>query len=266
MKMPTNYAAFLRKIERYDAGETTDFIKSASLKTENIFKNLNLPYNFAPASYVLDYTTRNYCLASAEMSRITDHPVSYVLDGGLEFTTTLFHKADLKVYSEQVLKENLNFLQSINPQDHSNYLFSCNYRVRSRKGDYKNVIQQSLFIKSTHDGMPLMAMGFIFDISRYRNDKKIIHTIERIEGPVNPRRKLVLDHVYFADEREKILTRREIEILKYVCDEMDSASIADKLHISKHTVDNHRRSLLMKTNCKSSLGLIKFAMAEGYYH
>ena len=56
------------------------------------------------------------------------------------------------------------------------------------------------------------------------------------------------------------LTPREKDILKLVCQEMNSQEIADKLFISVHTADTHRRNLLSKTGCKNSVGLVKYAI------
>lgn len=55
------------------------------------------------------------------------------------------------------------------------------------------------------------------------------------------------------------LTPREKDILKLVCEEMSSQEIADKLFISVHTAETHRRNLLSKTGCKNSVGLVKYA-------
>jgi DNA-binding NarL/FixJ family response regulator len=60
------------------------------------------------------------------------------------------------------------------------------------------------------------------------------------------------------------LTKREIDILKLVCEELNSQEIADKLFISKHTAETHRRNLLSKTDCKNSVGLVKYAIDNGY--
>lgn len=60
------------------------------------------------------------------------------------------------------------------------------------------------------------------------------------------------------------LTKREIDILRLVCEEYNSQEIADKLFISKHTAETHRRNLLSKTACKNSVGLVKYAMDHGY--
>lgn len=56
------------------------------------------------------------------------------------------------------------------------------------------------------------------------------------------------------------LTPREKDILKLVCEEMNSHEIAERLFISVHTADTHRRNLLSKTGCKNSVGLVKYAM------
>jgi two-component system nitrate/nitrite response regulator NarL len=56
------------------------------------------------------------------------------------------------------------------------------------------------------------------------------------------------------------LTEREIEVLKLIVQEYTSDEIAAKLFISKKTVDNHRAHLLEKTGCKTTIGLVKFAL------
>ncbi|MEQ8909076.1 MAG: response regulator transcription factor [Vicingaceae bacterium] len=67
------------------------------------------------------------------------------------------------------------------------------------------------------------------------------------------------------DEEDEIrLTKREIEILELVCQEMNSQEIAKSLFISVHTAETHRRNLLNKTGCKNSIGLVKFAMENDY--
>lgn len=59
------------------------------------------------------------------------------------------------------------------------------------------------------------------------------------------------------------LTMREMEILQLIITEKTSGEIADILCISKKTVDNHRQNLLMKTNSKSTIGLVKYALKAG---
>ncbi len=61
-----------------------------------------------------------------------------------------------------------------------------------------------------------------------------------------------------------LLTQREKEVLDLILQEMTSKEIAEKLFISKQTVDSHRINIMEKTACKSIVGLIKFAIRQGY--
>ncbi|NRF38287.1 response regulator transcription factor [Pedobacter foliorum] len=65
------------------------------------------------------------------------------------------------------------------------------------------------------------------------------------------------------DEALSQLSPREKEVLKLIVSENTSEEIAEKLFISKKTVDNHRQHLLEKCNCKSTVGLVKFAIKTG---
>jgi two-component system, NarL family, nitrate/nitrite response regulator NarL len=57
---------------------------------------------------------------------------------------------------------------------------------------------------------------------------------------------------------------REKEVLSLIVQEFTSKEIADKLFISKQTVDSHRINIMQKTDCKTLVGLIKFAISSGY--
>lgn len=65
------------------------------------------------------------------------------------------------------------------------------------------------------------------------------------------------------DEKLNMLSPREKEILLLIVKELTSEEIAEKLFISKKTVDNHRQHLFVKCNCKSTVGLVKYAIANG---
>lgn len=56
------------------------------------------------------------------------------------------------------------------------------------------------------------------------------------------------------------LSQRETEVLELIIKEYTSKEIAEKLFISKQTVDTHRMSIMEKTESKSVVGLIKYAL------
>lgn len=59
------------------------------------------------------------------------------------------------------------------------------------------------------------------------------------------------------------LTNRELDVLEGIAAELSSQEIAEKLFISKRTVDNHRTSIMIKSGAKNTVGLIKIAMQLG---
>ena len=63
-----------------------------------------------------------------------------------------------------------------------------------------------------------------------------------------------------AANAEIALTTREREILRLVAAEKSNQDIAATLFISERTVETHRKNILTKTNCKSVVGLIQYAI------
>ena len=62
------------------------------------------------------------------------------------------------------------------------------------------------------------------------------------------------------DTSKSKISKRELQVLKYIANEYTNDEIALKLDISKRTVDSHRQSLLSKFNCKNTAGLIAYSL------
>lgn len=58
----------------------------------------------------------------------------------------------------------------------------------------------------------------------------------------------------------KELSEREIEITVLVCDGLSNQEIAEKLFLSKRTVEKHRANILTKLNLKNTASLVMFAI------
>lgn len=62
---------------------------------------------------------------------------------------------------------------------------------------------------------------------------------------------------------EKVLSLREIDVLKEVAKGMTNREIADHLHISMNTVMSHRKNITTKLNVKTVSGLTFYALING---
>ncbi|MDE0534934.1 MULTISPECIES: response regulator [unclassified Tenacibaculum] len=59
------------------------------------------------------------------------------------------------------------------------------------------------------------------------------------------------------------LTKREKDVLKLIAEEYTTQEIADKLFLSKHTIESYRKNLISKLNVKNLAGLTKYAIKLG---
>lgn len=59
------------------------------------------------------------------------------------------------------------------------------------------------------------------------------------------------------------LSRRELQILDLIMQEMTNIEIAEHLFISVNTVDSHRRNIMSKLGVKNTAGMVRVAMERG---
>jgi two-component system, NarL family, response regulator NreC len=65
---------------------------------------------------------------------------------------------------------------------------------------------------------------------------------------------------------EKIeFTDREKEVIYLICKEYTNKEIGDKLALSPRTVEGCRLKVLEKMNVKNTVGLVVYAMKNGFY-
>lgn len=62
--------------------------------------------------------------------------------------------------------------------------------------------------------------------------------------------------------KEKGLTPRELEFLRYACSELTYKEIADRMNLSIRTVDGHREALFDKLEVRSRVGLVLYAISN----
>ncbi|UYQ95663.1 response regulator transcription factor [Chitinophaga horti] len=69
----------------------------------------------------------------------------------------------------------------------------------------------------------------------------------------------------FNKEKEtlEMLTSREKDVLKLIAEEYTTAEIADKLYLSKHTIESYRKTLILKLKVRNLAGLTRYAVKLG---
>ena len=65
-------------------------------------------------------------------------------------------------------------------------------------------------------------------------------------------------------KEEEFFTARELEVLQLTAQELSSTEIANQLHISPRTVEQHKKNMKAKTKAKNFIGVIKYALINGH--
>lgn len=108
--------------------------------------------------------------------------------------------------------------------------------------------------------------GYLLKNAPFEELLKAIRTVQEggryfskeidIIGEGDFRSTLIVDDQKLPD----ILSKREIEILRLICNEFSNAEIAEKLFLSVSTIETHRKNIISKLGVNNTVGLVKFAL------
>jgi DNA-binding NarL/FixJ family response regulator len=107
----------------------------------------------------------------------------------------------------------------------------------------------------------ISAEELVFSLKHIDTGKKYICA----ELAVNMLTKLISNGILEQDATfsESDFSSREIEVLHLIAEGLTNLEMADKLFISKRTVEGHRQSLLDKTGSRNTAKLIRYAATNG---
>jgi len=60
------------------------------------------------------------------------------------------------------------------------------------------------------------------------------------------------------------LSEREIEVITMIAEGLTNIEISEKLFLSKHTVNTHRKNIMAKLGVKNTAGIVMFAVKQKY--
>lgn len=148
-----------------------------------------------------------------------------------------------------------DFLLETDPEKRSEFSVLSRIRIKNKEGIYKFVIHKMFYFFSpfnTKLRFALCLYNLDFDQSKF--SKPSFSIINSVKAEV-----VIEDKVNYTS----ILSKREIEILKYIGEGYTSKEIAAILSISINTVNRHRQNILEKLNVKNSVSA--FNESLNYY-
>lgn len=182
---------------------------------------------------------------------------------GVPYWFSHIHPQDLSIWMK-VLDELMDFtMTKVKKADRSKLNYTWNYRVKNSKGEYLNLLEHQTPTYFDEFGKPIIAISHATVVGKEEN-KPIIAIVKKLNTN-NEYETLFKKNYSDPILQSKNLSSREKEVIRLLALNKTSKEIGEKLFISPHTVDGHRRKILKKLNFNSTKELIQHFLIEKKY-
>jgi DNA-binding CsgD family transcriptional regulator len=201
-------------------------------------------------SLTFEYISKNYnsCLGlDADELKIK----------GMRYFWSRIHPDDLESWLK-ALNELMEFtVANIKEEDRLKANYTWNYRFKNAQDVYVNLVQNTTPLALDRDGKPIIGLAHYTVL--HADIKMDISASAKILNEQNE-----YETVYFNSYSKKLLgdgvSHRERDVIRLLVLDFSSKAISEKLNISAHTVNTHRRNILKKLNISSTgelIGMLK---------
>lgn len=177
-----------------------------------------------------------------------------------EFLLSLLHPED-KPAAEFLALQASQYQNSNGIKVPFQTMIAINFRVRKFDGTYLMMINRSTGFKYTNE-ITESSLNILQDVSFIPEIDKVRSAIIGDAESTSEHNKKIAG-LYVANDRIQHFTAREMDVLKLLANGLPSKKIAEKLFISTHTVNNHRKNMLKRAGLKNSAELIRLALKNG---
>ena len=203
---------------------------------------------------IYDFNKRNYLLQSEEQKLIFGvNENSPEIDLKAHYSS--IHPDDRDFVLETDYRFHDLFL-TLSPQEKFNYKLVYDFRTKTVDGYYLRFMHQCVIFEQDQQGNLWLNLVISYPLSEMKKNEKPSRYLINIETKSF--------HLFNADDAHSaVLTHREIEIAALLARGYDSINIADKLHLSRNTVNNHRQNILSKTKSDNTTQAVLFCKRLG---
>lgn len=176
---------------------------------------------------------------------------------GMRYFWSRIHPEDLEKWLT-ALNHLMEFtLGNIKEEDRNKANYTWNYRFKNADDTFVNIVQNTTPLAFDSHGKPIIGLAHY----------TVLHPDLKMD--ISASAKLLNDKdeyetVYFNNFSQKLLSdgisNRERDVIRLLVLNYSSKEISEKLNISPHTVDTHRRNILKKLNISSTgelIGMLK---------
>ncbi|WP_407481822.1 LuxR C-terminal-related transcriptional regulator [Elizabethkingia meningoseptica] len=198
---------------------------------------------------------------SENIDQFTPYSKEEWMDSDGLFFINLFHPEDrhyVIAALEFATRTTINMIASGKKKPHVNIYG----RMINKQGNYRWILLQSPDVYKNENNQIEASLVAIYDLSHFQiKNMPLLSVIDYDKHEIQYFKHFEQETTKIEVEKPNI-TNREKEILMLMAQGLNSPGIAEKLFLSYHTVENHKRNLRQKTSTKTSSELIAYAMTH----
>ena len=131
--------------------------------------------------------------------------------------------------------------------------------IKTNTNYNKVVLIQTIPVELLEDGLPQKLVYIVTDISKHTDKENQTYILDASNKKMIKR--IPLEAVINTPKTGS-LSKAELKVLKLMADGLNSKEIGFKLSRSEHTIYRHRKNMLRKYECTTSIALINKAKLE----
>lgn len=221
---------------------------------------------FLPPStsfFILTNTTQNtFPFVSKNFEHNIGLDIEMMNTHGPNYWLQFFHPEDLEIWVGMLNDLMAYTMTEVEPEKRHRLSYTWNFRVKTAKGNYVNLFEHQTPTVLDDDYKPVIGIAHLTVIGN--GEAMPIKASVKILNEQNE-----YETLYVKNYSQKLLsnglTNRENDIIRLLALDHSSKSIAEKLKISSHTVDTHRRKILKKLGLSSTGELIGYVKTYQLY-
>jgi DNA-binding CsgD family transcriptional regulator len=249
----------------YNLLEKPAYLQSLESETDSLSKMLDLDV-FSKTGmffyFLIDTVKKEYTYISPSAEMITGYDSKEWMAGGFQFAFDMCHPEDRNP-SQEVHRQVMIWHNELPFHLKTTCEYINNYRINHLNGHTIKILRQTRFVKIDKYGNPLIILGICQDISPFKTDDHIVLQMRGYDEV--KKEKIQKETVFYPANIDIQLSERELEILNCIYKGLNIEGITEKLFISAHTVQSHRKNMLAKNDCHTMPELIYKARKQGLF-
>ncbi len=211
---------------------------------------------------IFNYNSFKYEFFSPNVEKILGYSAEEYIEGGLAFSYSTLNNIHASIITSEIYPVYLEYCVKHSPNEGIKRLrFSYEYQVNAKYGASIWCQHQFTIIEVDAKGFPILDLFCITDINDSKKDDVINFVISQKND--NEIYETIFTNGYQTRDLT-VLSNRELQVLKLLCEGNSTPKIAAILNLSEHTVKSHRKNILLKMEVKNSMDIVKIAHDNGF--